>query len=149
MSREAFGPNLRRTRVQRGIRLEEISAALKVSPELLEGLERNDFSLWPSGIFARSYVRQYAEAIGVDPDGTVDEFCRWFPEGDRRVERVVREHALMVGHQLEWDDQLPPPLEGVDRRATGLPAQPAPLARSVQSPLWGLFTRVRRALGKA
>jgi transcriptional regulator with XRE-family HTH domain len=149
MTRDAFGPNLRRTRVHRGIRLEEISAALKVSPELLEGLERNDFSLWPSGIFARSYIRQYAEAIGVDPDTTVDEFCRWFPEGDRRVERVVREHALMVGHQLDWDEQLPQPLEGVDRRAANLPAQPIPVPRLAQSPLSGLFTRVRRAFGKA
>lgn len=149
MTRDAFGPNLRRSRVKRGIRLEDISAALKVSPELLEGLERNDFSLWPSGIFARAYIRQYAEAIGADPDITVDEFCRWFPEGDRRVERVVREQALMVGHELAWDDQLPPPLEGIDRRGSGVPTQPGPLPRQTQSPLAGLFTRVRRAFGKA
>jgi hypothetical protein len=105
--------------------------------------------LWPSGVFARSYVRQYAEAIGVDPDSTVDEFCRWFPEGDRRAERVVRERALMVGHDLEWDDQLPPSLDGVDRRATGSSTQPGPLVRPAHSPLSGLFTRVRRAFGKA
>jgi hypothetical protein len=126
--------------------LEEIATALKVSPEVLEGLERNDFSLWPGGIFARAYVRQYAEAIGVDPDSTVDEFCRWFPEGDRRVERVVRERALMVGHDLAWDDQLPQP--GIDRRGGGLPTQPS-LPRPAHSPLSYLFTRVRRAFGKA
>ena len=73
------------------------------------GLERNDFSHWPYGIYARAYVRQYAKAIGVDPDTTVDEFCRWFPQGDRRVEKVVKEHAEIVGHtDLAWKDDVAP-----------------------------------------
>src|SRR5207237_3284010 len=68
--------------------------------------ERNDFSRWPSGIFARSYVRAYAAQIGADPDATVDEFCRLFSQGDRRVLRVVREQAALVGHDLRWNDDL-------------------------------------------
>src|SRR5204863_4421816 len=81
--REAFGPNLRRIRVQRGISLERISEATKVSADFWVGLERNDFSRWPSGIYARAYVRAYAFEIGVDPEATVNEFCRWFAQGDR------------------------------------------------------------------
>ena len=103
---EAFGPNLRRLRVQRGISLESIAAATKVGTDLWAGLERNDFSRWPSGIYARSYVRAYAEHIGVDADGTVDEFCRLFPNGDRRVLRIVREQAALMGHDLRWNDDL-------------------------------------------
>ena len=97
MSRQAFGPNLRRIRIQKGISIEQIAAATKVSADLLSGLERNDFSRWPVGIYARAYVRQYAYAIGVDPDSTVDEFCRWFAQGDRRAERTIREQATIVG----------------------------------------------------
>ena len=44
MSRDAFGPNLRRTRLQRGITLQTISEETKISVEMLAGLERNDFS---------------------------------------------------------------------------------------------------------
>ena len=99
---EAFGPNLRRIRIQRGITLEQIAAETKVSVNLWDGLEHNDFGRWPAGIFARSYVREYASLIGVDPESTVDEFCRWFSRGDRRVPRLVREQAEIVGHQLEW-----------------------------------------------
>src|SRR5437867_5357746 len=115
MSREAFGPNLRRIRMQQGISLYQIAEATKVSADLWAGLEKNDFSTWPTGIFARAYVRQYAQAIGVDPDGTVDEFCRWFPQGDRRAERVVRGQAELIGHALDWEEQIPPTVE-VDRR---------------------------------
>jgi hypothetical protein len=104
--REAFGPNLRRVRVQRGISLETIAAATKVHTDLWAALERNDFSDWPTGIYARSYVRAYAVEIGVDPDATVDQFCRLFPTGDRRRSRVVRQQAALIGHDLQWRDDL-------------------------------------------
>src|SRR5687767_1774055 len=141
MSRQAFGPNLRRIRIQKGISIEKIAAETKVSTDLLNGLERNDFSRWPVGIYARAYVRQYAFAIGVDPDTTVDEFCRWFPQGDRRAERVVREQATIVGHQLTWQDEVPP--SSPTNRRGGKPA-----AKSQDQPN-GLFMRLRRALTRA
>ena len=104
--REAFGPNLRRIRVQRGISLDQIAAATKVSHDLWSGLERNDFSRWPTGIYARAYVRAYALQVGIDAEAAVDDFCRFFPQGDRRVARVVREQAALVGHQSTWKDEL-------------------------------------------
>lgn len=125
--REAFGPNLRRVRVQRGISLDDIARRTKVTIDLWAGLERNDFSRWPTGIFARAYIREYAHAIGIDPEGTVDDFCRWFPQGDRRAERIVRSQAEIVGHDLRWRDDLTIP----DRRSRpesdeGTPAECAP-----------------------
>jgi transcriptional regulator with XRE-family HTH domain len=104
--REAFGPNLRRIRVQRGISLDRIAAVTKVSADLWAGLERSDLSRWPTGIYARAYVRAYAVEIGADPDVTVDTFCRLFPHGDRRAERVVRGQAALVNHDLRWKDDL-------------------------------------------
>ncbi len=119
-AREAFGPNLRRFRLQRGITLEQLSAATNVSTALWVGLEQNDLTRWPTGLYAREYVRQYARAIGVDPDSTVDEFCRSFPHGDRRAEPTLRVHAEIVNHELEWsdiveDDRREPP-EPVEAR---------------------------------
>src|SRR5262245_7761980 len=143
MSREAFGPNLRRLRLRRGISLASIAESTKISADLLAGLERNDFSRWPNGIYARAYVRQYAYAIGVDPDATVDEFCRWFPQGDRRVQKVVKEHAEIVGHtELMWKDDVAP---HEDRR--GLRVVPRPPKRDSHSPLAAFFLRLRRTFG--
>ena len=115
--REAFGPNLRRQRMQRGVTLEEIARATKVNVDLWSGLERGNLARWPSGIYARSYVRAYAVAIGADPEATVDEFCRWFPQGDRRAEPIVRDQAAIVSHDLHWTDDLVPEATG-DRRST-------------------------------
>src|SRR5262245_64944714 len=124
--KDAFGPNLRRLRIQRGISLETIAAATKISIDLLSGLERNDLSRWPSGIYARAYIRAYATQIGADPEAVVDSFCRWFPQGDRRAERVVRDQAAMVGHDLAWRDDLVGGVVSRDRRA-GSRAADAPV----------------------
>ncbi len=146
MTQDAFGPNLRRIRLQRGITLKQLAEATKVPEDLWAALERNDVSRWPAGIFARAYVRQYALAIGVDPDSTVDEFCRWFPQGDRRAERLVRNHAEIVGHRLDWEDDAPAHADR-DRRGAK-PSRSAPF-RETHSPLAALFGRVRRTFGKA
>jgi transcriptional regulator with XRE-family HTH domain len=127
--REAFGPNLRRIRVQRGISLQELASRTKVNADLWSGLERNDFSRWPGGIFARAYIREYAHVIGADPETTVDDFCRWFPQGDRRAQRIVRGQAELVGHELRWQDDLPL----TDRRASSRDAaagEPDPKPRT-------------------
>src|SRR4029453_9835215 len=126
-ARDAFGPNLRRQRIQRGVSLEQIAEATKVSVSLWAGLERNDFSRWPSGIYARSYVRDYAAAIGADPEATVDEFCRWFPQGDRRAATTIREHAEIIGHALDWRDEAPATVREGDRR--GSSSNPSAVAK--------------------
>lgn len=144
MTRDAFGPNLRRARIQRGLSLGQIATAMKVEPALLEELEQNEFSRWPKGVYARSFLRQYADAVGVDSDLTVDEFCRWFPQGDRRAERLVREHAEIVGHDIEWQEDRSAETE----RRDGLRSL-EPRSRSASSAIGTLFVRLRRALLKA
>ena len=134
--REAFGPNLRRIRVQRGISLDQIAAATKVSHDLWSGLERNDFSRWPTGIYARAYVRAYALQLGVDAETAVDDFCRFFAQGDRRVARVVREQAAIVGHNSQWKDELTAGVQR-DRRASVEPDEDAPVVG---------FTRIGRII---
>ena len=96
--RDTFGPRLRSERERRGISIETIAAVTKVGADLWLGLERNDFSKWPTGIFARAFIRDYAKAIGIDGDELVDEFCRLFPQGDRRAARLIQAQAEIIGH---------------------------------------------------
>lgn len=105
---ERFGPNLRRIREQRGISLDHLADRTNVDVDLWDAMERNDFSRWPSGIFARAFIREYARAIGVDPESTVDEFCRNFPQGDRRRGEIIRAEAELLGLPSEWTDDLAP-----------------------------------------
>jgi transcriptional regulator with XRE-family HTH domain len=117
--RDTFGPRLRGERERRGITLDTIATVTKVGVDLWDGLERNDFSRWPSGIFARAFVRDYAKAVGLDSDEVVDEFCRLFPIGDRRANRIIKAQAELIGHDpsvIETQPVLLPP-EGERRSA--------------------------------
>lgn len=146
--RDAFGPNLRRLRMQRGVSIEHIAATTKVSAALWTGLEQNNLKRWPTGIYARAFVRDYARAIGVDAEATVDEFCRCFPHGERRAEPLFREHAEIVNHALDWRDHVPPVVAEGDRR--GLPATATKPSYQPAGPLTAfsqIFVRLRRAVG--
>lgn len=77
---DSFGAWLRRERERRHIDLASIAANTKVKASLFEGLERDDVSRWPSGIFRRSFIRAYAHAIGLDPEAIVREFQQRFPD---------------------------------------------------------------------
>ncbi len=53
-------------RQQRGISLEEIANATKISLRFLRAIEAEDINELPEGVFRVSYVRQYANCVGVD-----------------------------------------------------------------------------------
>jgi transcriptional regulator with XRE-family HTH domain len=80
--RAAFCARLKAAREQKGVALEEIAAATKVARSLLKGLEENDFSRWPQGIYRRSYLRDYLRAVDLPEQPIVAEFVRLFPDGE-------------------------------------------------------------------
>jgi transcriptional regulator with XRE-family HTH domain len=76
----SFGNRLRSQRERQQLSLTVIAERTKIKASLLEALERDDVSHWPTGIFRRSFVRTYAQAIGLDPDVVFKEFLERYPE---------------------------------------------------------------------
>jgi transcriptional regulator with XRE-family HTH domain len=79
-STDSFGSRLRYERERRQIALRSIAESTKISVPLLEALERDDVSRWPSGIFRKSFIRSYAEAVGLQPEPIVREFIERYPD---------------------------------------------------------------------
>ena len=77
---DSFGSRLRYERERRQIALKSIAESTKIGVTLLEGLERDDVSRWPSGIFRKSFIRSYAVAVGLDPEPIVREFVERHPD---------------------------------------------------------------------
>jgi hypothetical protein len=77
---DSFGARLREQREARQIDLVAIAEQTKIKLALLEALERDDVSHWPSGIFRRAYIRAYAQFIGLDPDAILHEFLEVHPD---------------------------------------------------------------------
>jgi len=74
-----FGERLRLQREQKQISLTAVSEQTKIKLSLLEALERDDLSHWPLGLFGRSYLKSYAQAVGLDPTATLREFLERHP----------------------------------------------------------------------
>jgi transcriptional regulator with XRE-family HTH domain len=140
--RDTFGPRLRRERERRGISLETLSARTNVSVELWVGLEANDFSKWPGGLFARAFVRDYARVVGLDAGEVIDDFCRLYPIGDRRVVPTLRAQAELIGHEPQAADDPKLIPGGVDRRTQpGVPPPSATAERPATKRPWWWFRK--------
>lgn len=72
----SIGEALRRERLRRNLDLEQVAKETKISVKLLEAIEAEDFSKLPGGVFAKSFVRQYARLLGLDEDEIVAELQR-------------------------------------------------------------------------
>ena len=77
---ETFGARMREQRERQQVTLSTIAEQTKIKVSLLEALERDDVSHWPSGIFRRAFIRTYAHAIGLEPDVIVREFLELYPD---------------------------------------------------------------------
>jgi transcriptional regulator with XRE-family HTH domain len=103
---EMFVTRLRRQRLRARVSLEEIAENLRIKPEILAAFENSDLSEWPKGLYSRAWIRAYALAVDLDPVDTVDEFCRLFPQGDRRAAATIQEIAAIVASPSEYRDEF-------------------------------------------
>ena len=124
----AFGLRLRAAREARGTSLRQIADATKLSVRILDALERGKMAFLPGGIYRRSIVRSYAREIGLDPESTLRDFLREYP------------------------DDLPPPA-GPGESRTEAPAsppdKPARSWRSLAFRLGGLLTLASAVVGRS
>jgi transcriptional regulator with XRE-family HTH domain len=86
IARLAYCAQLKEVRERRGITLAAIAERTKVNEGLYAALERADVSRWPTGIYRRSFFREYAIALGLPIDASLSEFLQLFPEdGEQRT----------------------------------------------------------------
>lgn len=74
-STHLFGEHLKREREMRGVSLEEISAATRISVRFLEALENEQWERLPGGIFNRGFIRSVARFLGMDEENLVAEYA--------------------------------------------------------------------------
>src|SRR5215213_4063420 len=66
-NREAeIGRYLEQTRKERGLSLEEVEQATKIRKRYLTGLEREDYTILPDAVYARGFLKTYANYLGLD-----------------------------------------------------------------------------------
>jgi cytoskeleton protein RodZ len=99
-----IGDRLKHARERQGLSLSDVARLTKLSVNVLQAIERNDFASLPGGMFRKAYVRTLAAEVGLDPNEIAAAYCERF---EPRVETVAvpdRDAAL----QQKWLQQLTP-----------------------------------------
>jgi cytoskeleton protein RodZ len=125
------GQLLAAERERQGLSRVEIAQRLHMSPSQIEALETGEYSRLPKGPFLRGFVRNYAKALGLDPDAFVESITR-----ERPTEGAPR---IVVPSQNIRFDPLGERLSGPYVRAAGLAA--VVIALGFAAMYWWLFIR--------
>ena len=80
---------LEEARKKKGVSLQQISEDTKLGTFFLRAIESEEFEKLPGGVFDINYIRQYACAIGMDPECVLQQY-RAFNEA-RNKERAARQ----------------------------------------------------------
>jgi cytoskeleton protein RodZ len=69
-----IGATLREARMRARIDISEIEATTKIRAKYLRALENEEWSLLPGPTFVKSFLRTYAQALGLDGKALVEEY---------------------------------------------------------------------------
>lgn len=84
----AIGDRLREARTRRGVDFDEVEAATKVRARYLRALESEQFDLLPGPTFVRTFLRTYAEYLGLDARLLVEEYRAQYEPADASESQV-------------------------------------------------------------
>jgi cytoskeleton protein RodZ len=102
-----IGAILEKKRLEKGLSLKEVEQATKIRTRYLEGLEREDPTSLPDPVYARGFLKTYANFLGLDGEQLSREFR------DHRAPRRERQPSFERLQKGEFDQPLINP-GGVD-----------------------------------
>ena len=101
-----FGKTLRAARESKGLTPGQIAEKTHMMVQMVEGLEKEDFSKIVAPIYGRGFVKLYCEAVGLEPKPLVDAFMEIY-SGNRGASAAKPEPA--TPHQTPVKPIAPEP----------------------------------------
>jgi transcriptional regulator with XRE-family HTH domain len=97
-SQDTIGSILRRQRENKKLNLEKIAEELKIRPQYLEALEKDQFELLPGELYQRSFLKAYAQFLSLDQDHILKMFEQY--GSSKEAFRKEADETLPVGRKL-------------------------------------------------
>jgi cytoskeletal protein RodZ len=102
-----FGQRLRQQREERGISLGQIAEKTNIRSIYLVALENDDFEILPGTVFAKGFVKAYAEVLGVEPQPLVDAYLEAQGRESAEAQRQVIDDLALAVERNERDASTP------------------------------------------
>jgi len=112
-----LGERLRQEREAKGLGLNELQDITKIQKRYLVGIEEGNYAMMPGKFYVRAFIKQYAEALGLDPDEIFEQYKEDIPStyNDDLPEQLsrVQSRKSMSPSSSKVLDLLPKILIGV------------------------------------
>ncbi len=126
-----IGYRLVRAREARGLTLEDAERDTRISRRYLEALEDEQFEVIPAPVYARGFLRSYAQYLGMDPQ----ELLALFPRGDEpRPANGASPTVASMDNPIPAMSPSRPTWRQPPRFDSGRSARPEPRSRRRQPP---------------
>lgn len=109
MKLHELGQRLKNERENQGYSLDDVYERIKISPSSLEHIEQGEVDDLPHPVYAKGFIKHYAEFLGLDGDELSNEFARIMS----MEEAGLDEHDAVVD-----DEELPSATGGSSRKWT-------------------------------
>lgn len=93
---ESLGERLRKGREEKGIALEAVFKATKISKNILRALENDQYEIFPPQVLVRGFIRSYARYVGLDEKELINLYetvCTTKKTGEVLVEEKARKRT--------------------------------------------------------
>lgn len=84
------GARLRRSRLRRGMEIEDVARVTKVNPAYLRFIEEERFGDLPARVYVRGFVMAYASCVGLEPRSMAGGYLQRFDRGRAPPRRATK-----------------------------------------------------------
>ncbi|QGQ46787.1 helix-turn-helix domain-containing protein [Metabacillus sediminilitoris] len=111
-----LGNRLKQAREEKNISLDDLQDLTKIQKRYLIGIEEGNYSMIPGKFYVRAFIKQYAEAVNLDPEMLFEEYKNEVPStyNDDLPEQLsrVKTHKQLPKTASKFLDLLPKLLIG-------------------------------------
>ena len=69
-----LGTRLKEARLSKGYSLDDLQEITKIQKRYLMGIEEGDYSMMPGSFYVRAFIKQYAEAVGLNAEELLETY---------------------------------------------------------------------------
>ena len=92
-----YGGVLRIAREGKDLTVDQVASQLRISPGQIEGLESDNYKVFPTPVYARAHLRSYARLLGLDEAKVIDLFNDALSPEDKDPRTFIKKTTSDLG----------------------------------------------------
>src|ERR671923_95933 len=105
----SIGETLREARMRQRLDIADVEMRTKIRAKYLRALENEEFGMLPGPTFVKTFLRTYAEMLGLDPHVLVEEYRANYEGGDELELQPLGPPGVAGGAPPRGRRRGPPP----------------------------------------